>query len=47
MGLTASPVSQPSFDKNKIIREIRQLAFNLDSQYSFYEQDQNPRETDI
>ena len=37
MGLTASPLSQPNSDKDKVFKEIQQLAVNLDSNYSFYE----------
>lgn len=37
MGLTASPVMQETFDKNKLIEEIQELCSNLDSRFTYYE----------
>lgn len=38
MGLTASPISQPVTNHNKLIEQLRQLCINLDSNYAPYPQ---------
>ena len=36
MGLTASPVTQETFDKTKLVKEIGELCGNLDSRFTSY-----------
>lgn len=43
MGLTASPVAQPHVDKDKLLKEIKQLSINLDSTYSHYEREKEEK----
>lgn len=47
MGLTASPVMQDNFDKNKLVREIEELCSNLDSRFTYYEVDKIQSKTAI
>ena len=34
MGLTASPVSYPTYDKQKLLNELRGLALHLDAKFA-------------
>lgn len=50
MGLTASPVSQPYHDYQKLTKELKNLCVNLDSNYAYYpfgDQITNKTEIDI
>ena len=47
MGLTASPVAQATFNKDQLVRDLKDLAEHLDSQYTFYEIEKLRNETDI
>lgn len=37
MGLTASPVDEVYYEKDKLVREIKALCVNLDSDYVYYQ----------
>lgn len=37
MGLTASPVEQPTFNKDSLVKQLKGLAEHLDSRYAYYD----------
>jgi hypothetical protein len=37
MGLTASPVDEVYFEKDRLVKEIKSLCINLDSDYVYYQ----------
>lgn len=41
MGLTASPITQENFDKNRLMQEIKELCENLNSKFTRYSNEKN------